>query len=313
MSGHTSLGDGREFDAIRDLLARWGPLARGIGDDGALLDVPPGERLVVSTDASIENVHFRATWMSPAEIGWRATTAALSDLAAMAARPLGVLTALTVPERWRSALPELADGIGEAASAAGAAVIGGDLNAGTELCIAVTVLGSTAKPLTRSGANAGDSLWVTGQLGGPAIALRAWLDGSEPARAERERFVQPQARVREALWLAAHGATAAIDISDGLIADARHMAAASGAAISIALDNVPLFGSVSPADAAASGEEYELLIAAHPTLDAAAFAAEFGLPLTRIGNVTGGTAVGVTVTHGGARVEFGGGHDHFSR
>ena len=88
-------------------------------------------------------VHFRRDWLTPKEIGWRATTAALSDLAAMGAHPLGILTALSVPPAWRDALGELGDGIGVAAAAARAPIIGGDLNAGGELSIAVTVLGQT--------------------------------------------------------------------------------------------------------------------------------------------------------------------------
>ena len=99
-----------------DLLGRWGDRARGVGDDAAILDVPPGEQLVVSTDSSIEDRHFRRAWLSPREIGYRATAAALSDLAAMGARPLGVIVAIAVPTDWRDSIGDLADGIGEAAS-----------------------------------------------------------------------------------------------------------------------------------------------------------------------------------------------------
>ena len=98
---HHALGPGREFDAVRALMARWGDLARGIGDDAAVLDVPPGERLVVSVDSSVEDRHFRRAWLTPEEIGYRAATAALSDLAAMGARPLGMLVALALPTAWR--------------------------------------------------------------------------------------------------------------------------------------------------------------------------------------------------------------------
>ena len=111
-SNHVPLGDGAEFDAIREMLAQWGDRAHGIGDDAAVLDVPPGEQLVTSTDASVEGVHFKRDWLSPVEIGGRATAAALSDLAAMAATPLGLLLALGVPDDWREELPELAGGVG---------------------------------------------------------------------------------------------------------------------------------------------------------------------------------------------------------
>jgi thiamine-monophosphate kinase len=93
-AAHLPLGPGAEFDVVRSLLRQWGSSAVGIGDDAALLDVPAGSRLVVSTDHSVEGVHFRRPWITPEEIGWRATQAALSDLAAMGARPLGLLVAL---------------------------------------------------------------------------------------------------------------------------------------------------------------------------------------------------------------------------
>ena len=115
----TPLGPGPEFDAIREMLRRWGPRARGIGDDAALIDVPAGEQLAVSTDSSVEGVHFRRGWLSPREIGYRATVAALSDLAAMAATPAGLLLALGVPPKWRSDLDALAPGVAWAGTAAG--------------------------------------------------------------------------------------------------------------------------------------------------------------------------------------------------
>ena len=311
MSGHAPLGPGREFDAIRALLARWGSRAQSIGDDAALVDVPPGERLVVSVDTSVEHVHFRREWLTPEEIGWRATMAALSDLAAMGARPLGLLIALTAPVSWREDILALGDGIGAAADAAHCPIVGGDLDTGGELSIGLTVLGSAKAPLMRRGARAGDALWVTGTLGGPAAALRAWQAGHEPSQAARDRFARPVARLDIAMSLADRGCHAAIDISDGLIADARHLAAASGVALTIALDAIPVSAGISPPEAAASGEEYELLFAAPPSFAAAGCAVEFEIPVTRIGDVAAGPP-GVTVTSGGARVEFGGGHDHFS-
>src|SRR5690349_2458955 len=108
------LGPGREFDIIRELLARWGPRALGIGDDAAMLEVPAGEQLVVSADSSVEHIHFERAWLTPREIGYRATMAALSDLAAMAAAPLGVLLAIGLPKSWLDAVGELGDGVGEA-------------------------------------------------------------------------------------------------------------------------------------------------------------------------------------------------------
>ena len=124
-----TLGRGREFDAIRALLARWGARAVGIGDDAAIVRVPRGDALLASVDTAIENRHFRDDWLTPREIGYRAVTAALSDLAAMAASPLGILVALALPQRWYSEVSALADGIGDALDAARTVILGGNVAA----------------------------------------------------------------------------------------------------------------------------------------------------------------------------------------
>ncbi|GJG87733.1 thiamine-monophosphate kinase [Gemmatimonadetes bacterium T265] len=311
---HTRVGPGREFDAIRTLLARWGDRARGVGDDAAVLDVSPGARLVVSTDASVEGVHFRRAWFTPAEIGWRAAASALSDLAAMAARPLGVLLAASVPADWRDALPDIGDGIGEAAAAAGCPIVGGDLTAGRDLALTITVLGEAVRPVTRDGARPGDGLYVTGRLGGPRRALDALLRGETPLAADRERFARPSARIAEARWLAEHGARAMIDVSDGLLADAGHVAAASRCRLVLDPAAVPRVHGASVEDALAGGEEYELLCASAVALEVDAFAHAYGLPLTRVGDVLGRETGGEPVAlRGAARVDLPAGHDHFTR
>ena len=307
----TELGPGREFDIVREMQRRWGTLARGLGDDAAILDVPAGHRLVVSTDASVEDVHFRRGWLTPEEIGWRATAAALSDLAAMAAAPLGFVVAVTLPDEWRDALPGLVDGIGHAARDASTAIIGGDLTRGRDLALTVTVLGHAATPIRRGGARPGDALWVTGRLGGPLAALRAFERGEAPAPTHRARFAHPRPRLSEARWLAERGATSAIDISDGLMAEAGHLAAAGGVRVIVNLERVPCSDGVRPEDAVQSGEEYELLLTAPPAVDVAAFAAAFGIPLTEVGRIEAGAPVAEAV-RGGARVDLATGHDHFS-
>lgn len=308
------LGPGAEFDTVREMLARWGTLGKGIGDDAALLDVPAGSRLVVSTDVAVENVHFKRTWLAPEEIGYRAVAAALSDLAAMGATPLGIVIALTLTREWRTQVALLADGFAAAARENAAPIVGGDLSAGSELSIGVTVLGAVARPLTRAGAREGDTLYVTGSLGGPLLAQRAFEAGKAPAPVHRERFAHPVPRIAAARWLSLHGATAAIDCSDGVAADASHIAAASGVHITLELDRLPLIDGATAADAARSGEEYELIFTAPPTLDTAAFEREFGIPLTAIGRVepAGGEGAGVDATEGGRRVPLPRGHSHFS-
>lgn len=311
MGDDTTLGPGKEFDLVRSLEQRWGHAAHGIGDDAALLDIPAGHQLVASADSAVDGVHFRRDWLAPREIGWRVAAAALSDLAAMAAAPLAMLVSLSIPSSWLADIPDLADGLGDAARATGARIAGGDLTSARELCIAITVLGSAAHPVRRSGARPGDVLYVTGRLGGPLDALAAWQRGDAPSHIARDRFAHPVPRLREARWLAEHGAHAAIDVSDGLLSDAAHIAAASRARLSIVLDNVPTLGGLSPDAAARSGEEYELLVASPHPLDVGEFARHFDSPLTAIGRVEAGHAE-VVATLRGARVAPGGGFDHFS-
>jgi thiamine-monophosphate kinase len=306
---HLPLGDGGEFEAVHRLVALWGPQARGIGDDAAVLAVPAERALVVSTDVSVEDVHFRRAWLTPEEIGWRATAAALSDLAAMGAQPLALVWAAVVPARWRDALDELALGVGAAARHAGAPIVGGDLSSGEALSLTLTVLGTCERPLSRRGAVPGEHVWVTGRLGGPARALAAWQHGGRPTDKDRARFARPMPRIAQGLAAAAAGASAAVDVSDGLVQDAGHLAAASGVGLELVLDDLPLVFGGEPLPAAASGEEYELVLTAPPTLDLAAVLPP-EVPVTRIGRVVAGR--GVRTTLGGHVVAVVPGHDHFS-
>ena len=309
---HTPMGTGAEFDAIRRMLERWGPHARRIGDDAGVITTLGDRALVVSTDTSVENIHFRAEWLSPKEIGYRGAAAALSDLAAMGAKPIGLLSALAVPESWRIHLDAITDGIGEAASFAGAPIIGGDMSRGGELALTFTVLGTTRDVLFRTLARPGDKVYVTGRLGGPHAALRALQAGGEPSPAHRERFARPVPRILEAMWLAENGVNAAIDISDGLSADLLHLASASRVAISVDLGLLPLVDDVSPLEGAGSGEEYEIAVTAPSNLDIDAFEHRFGLELTEIGVVEQGAA-DVKFFIDGAEVSPPAGYSHFTK
>jgi len=307
---HTPLGPGAEFDAVRRMLERWGPLARKIGDDAAVIN-PVGDRsIIASTDMSVEGAHFRREWMTPHEIGYRAAAAALSDLAAMGSKPLGMLVAMGIPDEWRRDMDGLSDGIGDAAQRADAPVIGGDMSYSPQLVLAFSVLGTGRDPMLRSGAKPGDIVYVTGRLGGPGVALREMLAGREPATSHRERFVRPVPRIREGIWLAEHGATSAVDISDGLSSDLRHIAAASKVSMRVDLGLIPALEGVSAADAVSSGEEYELAITGGE-IDTAAFEREFALELTRVGVVEGGDP-GVRFFQNGEPVEVPRGYLHFT-
>jgi thiamine-monophosphate kinase len=307
---HIPMGEGAEFDAIRAMLGVWGERAAGIGDDAALLDLPRGVRLVASTDASVEGVHFRREWLTSEEIGARAAAAALSDLAAMGATPIGLLLALGVPDGWRRAIPEIAHGVGEVADQVSCPIVGGNVTRGHDLSLTITVLGTVARPLGRDGVRAGDILFVTGRLGGPGAALAAWLGDGVPRSEHRTRFAGVRPRVSEAQWLAARGATAAIDISDGLLADATHLARASRVQLEVELAALPCMDAVTAEEAFRSGEEYELLVAfpSDALPDAAEFERTFALQLTAVG--VAGEGQGVEVI--GASVETPHGHDHLA-
>jgi len=311
------LGSGGEFDRLRAIFAALGAAGRDLGDDCALLPVG-GRTIAISIDLSLEAVHFRTDWLSFREIGWRATAAALSDLAADGATPLGVLVSLGVPgnrqRRPGNASPavQIMSGVGSAARSVGAKVLGGDMARSPRYLVDVCVLGRVARPVRRSGARPGDGLWVTGRLGGAGLALAALRAGRRPAPTVRRRFARPVPRIAAGRWLARRGARAMIDISDGLAGDAGHLAAASGVGIAIELERVPCWPGVTPRAAAASGEEYELLVAlprSFGTAGARAFRRATGLPLTRIGACTAGR--GLRITHEGRLITPPRGFDHF--
>ena len=227
----------------------------------------------------------------------------------MAARPLGVVIALTLPQADREEATALATGIREGASASLCPIVGGDLTAGKTLSLTVTALGSAVKPIARTGATIGQRVYVTGMLGGPSAAVRAWLSGKEPNEADRARFAHPIPRIEAAIALAQLGATAAIDVSDGLMGDLAHIAAASKVCIEIDLDRVPRLAGISALEAAASGEEYELAITAGE-VDVAAFSEAHGLALTEVGRIVAGPP-GVALRENGQPIAPPPGYDHF--
>ena len=315
--GPLALGPGGEFDRLRAIFARLGAAARDLGDDAALVRLG-GTTLAVSIDLSLEGVHFRTAWLSFEDIGWRATAAALSDLAAEGARPIGVLVSLGIPsddgKRRKDDAVDIMAGVGAAARSAGTRVLGGDLVRSPRYLVDVCVFGLAARPVRRSGARPGDGLWVTGRLGGAGLALAALQRGGGPRlpRPLFRRFARPAPRIAAGRWLARRGARALIDISDGLAGDAGQLAAASGVRAEIALEWLPCWPGVTPRAAALSGEEYELLAALPPRFaerDARAFRRATGLTLTRIGRCAAGR--GVRLTDEGRLIPPLRGFDHF--
>jgi thiamine-monophosphate kinase len=322
------LGPGAEFDLIRQFL---GDAGHGPDGDPSAVQVGPGDDcavvsgdLAISVDMTVEGVHFLREWLRPDEIGYRAVAAALSDLAAMAATPIGILVGLALRlEDAHEFGPRIMAGARAAAASANAVLLGGDsARSPGPMVIDVVVVGNAVRPLLRSGARPGDTLWVTGELGAAAAAVRSWKRGDEPEPAARLAFARPTPRIEEANWLAEHGAIGALlDISDGLAGDAGHIAAASDVRIVLDADSIPIHPVVhaSSADEAlrlalAGGEDYELCFAARPGAVeplAAQFSEAFGLQLTCVGAVQAG--LGVVLRDGNGRIHDlpDTGFDHF--
>ncbi len=291
----------------------WGSQVRvGSGDDAAVT-VPPGAT-ATSVDAMVEGVHFRRDTSSLESIGRKALAAALSDLAAMGAAPGEAYVQLGVPDDLDVAgLDELATGLAGAAADHGVEVLGGDVTRAPALTIAITVVGhagSADELVLRSGACEGDVLAVTGELGGAAAGLllveRPELaEGLSSTVAEglTRRQLEPAPRLEAGRGLAAAGATAMIDLSDGLGGDARHLAEASGVRLAIDLELLPLQEGVATVAARAGidpyelatgrGEDYELLVSLPPErlAEASEATATVDIALTTIGAVLEGAGV----------------------
>jgi thiamine-monophosphate kinase len=254
-------------------------VALGIGDDAALLRVG-GEQLACSVDVAVEGTHFRRHWLTWKALGYRSTMTAASDLAAMAASPLGVLSSLVLPrDLGDAALEGIATGQREACDELGCAVVGGNLARGGELSLTTAVLGCAGRPLRRDAARVGDRLWLCGALGLAAAGLALLLAerDAEPQAppAALDAWRRPRARIAEGLRVADR-VCCGIDVSDGLARDAEHIAEAS--AVSIVLDGERLVSAELAAAAAfagrdpvelalAGGEDYALLVSAPPEVE----------------------------------------------
>ena len=296
-------------------------LVLGMGDDAAVIAVPAPAQLVIAVDTIVEGVHFPVG--SPADaVGYRVAAINLSDLAAMGAIPRYATLALTLPQAEPSWLAAFADGLGRALRAAQVSLIGGDTTRGP-LTVTVQLLGTPIGPLlTRGGARAGDQIAVSGTLGDACAGL-ALLQAALPLIPPHplvERFLWPTPRLAlgQALCGLAH---AAIDVSDGLLADLGHVMQASGCAALVDVDALPLSaalraqGSLEQARACAlaGGDDYELALCLPPTAVAEAQrrAAGLGVPLTVIGEVTAGQGVHCHDRAGQPYVALARGYRHF--
>ena len=294
----------------------------GVGDDAAVLAPTPEHRLVVTTDVLVEGLDFTAKLSEPEDWGWKAVVANLSDLAAMAAEARWLVLALTVPEATPvPTLERVYAGVREACLAFEVALVGGDVSAGPALSLAVTAHGEAERPVLRSGARPGDRLAVTGPLGAAAAGL-ALLQSQDPAATELlERnpalataHRRPQPALTMGVALARAGATAMIDVSDGLAGDALHLAESSRVGVEIHDATVPLAPGVpetasllglDPLDLALGGGDDFVLAAALPRT------ADLGGVLD-CGRFTANPAQRVRVTRSGPAPLSGLAYNHFT-
>lgn len=310
-----TVGSVGEFELIRRVTeGRSQPASTllGPGDDAAVIAASDG-RVVTSTDMLVQNVHFRLDWSSPDLIGRKAVAVNLADVAAMGARPTAVLVGLACPGGTpASLLEELAGGMWAEATDAGAGLAGGDLVTAEMVVISITALGDLEgrQPVTRAGAKAGDQLAVIGKLGWAAAGLAVLGRGFRSPAGIVGAHRRPEPPYRAGPQAADAGATAMIDVSDGLLADLGHIAESSGVAIDVRTDRLEVHQRLVDVGSAlganplhwvlTGGEDYAL---------AATFPGSLDLP--KGWRVIGTVGQGHGVTVDGERYAGDGGWEHF--
>ena len=286
-----------EFQLIRryfDRSVTASGVVTGVGDDGAILAPDTGRELIVVIDTLVEGVHFPADIL-PADLGYRAVAVNLSDIAAMGGRPRWMTLALTLVDADETWVSDFAAGLHEAAAECGVALVGGDLTRGSSTVATVQITGDVeaGRAIHRSGAEVGDTVFVSGTLGDAAAGLEL-LSMGKPDEFLSRRFLRPRARIELGQSLVGV-ASAAIDISDGLYGDLQKMLDASGVGAEIDVSTLPLsdaLRSLCDADAQrqfalSGGDDYELCF----TAPAAALPPEVAAHATAIGTVVSGSDI----------------------
>ena len=319
MSEPGSLAELGEFGLIDRVTRDMAPgpqVVVGPGDDAAVVAAPDG-RVVITTDLLVEGVHFRRDWSSPVDIGRKAAAANLADVVAMGAVPTALVVGFGAPGDLPAAWAvQCTAGIREEAAGVGAVIVGGDVVAAERITIAITALGDLEDrdPVLRSGARPGDVLALAGRVGWSAAGLAVLSRGFRAPKllVDAHRFPDPPYAGGRAAAIA--GATAMIDVSDGLIADARHVAEASGVDLAIVTDGWEIPEPIAAAASAhhvdplqwmlTGGEDHALL---------AAFPPDTALPegFRVIGTVRAVGEAGPGVLVNGHRTAIAGGHEHF--
>ncbi|HLJ25720.1 MAG TPA: thiamine-phosphate kinase [Candidatus Angelobacter sp.] len=280
----------RQFiNRIRGLAgrAKQGELVRGIGDDCAILQLPPGNQLLVTTDLCVEDVHFRREWHPARSVGHRCLARGLSDIAAMGGDPVACFLSLGIPaelpQRW---VDEFLRGLLHLARQFRTPLAGGDTSSADKITADILLLGQvpSGKALLRSGARPGDRIYVTGELGGSAAVLKRLYGGEKIRPRRKSRHFYPAPRIAMARLLREKAlANAMIDISDGLSVDLAHMCQESRVSALIEAGAIPRAKAVTLDLALHGGDDYELLFTARQHLTLPQKIA--GIPITPIGRI----------------------------
>ena len=297
-------------------------VVRGIGDDCAILRPRPGYQILVTTDFCIENVHFRRAWHPADSVGHRCLARGLSDIAAMGGTPLACFLSLGLPQNGLpQKLPQkwtdnLLRGLHSLARRFHVQLAGGDISAAGEILADIIVLGDVpaGKAIRRSGARAGDRIYVTGALGGSAAVLKQLFAGKKIKAAKSNRHFYPQPRIAAGLWLQQRSlATSSIDLSDGLSVDLAHICQESGVSALIRAADIPVARNSNLELALHGGEDYELLFTASARANVPRRIA--GVAITEIGVILKRTnyssAIQILGHNGRVRPLAQGGWEHF--
>jgi thiamine-monophosphate kinase len=277
------------IEQIRRLAVKTGhaDMAHGIGDDCAVLRVPQGWRALVTTDLCVEDVHFRRGWHPAPSVGHRCLARGLSDIAAMGGEPVACFLSLGLPpgfsQKW---LTGFLRGLLKLAQESKVALAGGDTSSAPKITADIVVVGKVpaGRALLRSGARPGHGIFVTGELGGAAATLQQLYAGEKPDASHSLCHFYPQPRLQAGRWLRANRlAGAAIDLSDGLSVDLRHICDESRVSAIVETDALPIAMRADLKLALHGGEDYELLFTASKNARIPASIA--GVPVTRIGEI----------------------------
>jgi thiamine-monophosphate kinase len=287
------------LERLRLALPEPAPGQVGVGDDTAVLE----GGLLFAIDVLTEGVHFDLRWSTPVDVGWKALAVNLSDIAAMGGAPRAAVCGVVLGAGRKGEADDVAAGLLAASAELGCALVGGDTVVGEVLTVTVAVVGDSPEggAVLRGGAQPGDSVFVTGPLGGSKAALAALRRGATPDPVGLARLQRPVPRLLEGRTAAIAGASAMIDLSDGLSSDLAHLCRASGVGARLEAAAIPAGPGATVDDALSGGDDYELCFTApDPARVAEAFAAA-GLHLPApIGTVTVGEEVLLSTPGGGS-------------